>query len=100
MCYGAHTYGFNQSQLMATAFAAKNKWPAANLLRRRRYTHPQISISTRKRFENVQDSFQEKHIDLQGWTVWLVDDAKKLARHSPCALGSCVVSVHAESVSL
>lgn len=68
--------GFNQSQLMAAAFAAKNKWPTAHLLRRRRYTHPQTSISTRKRFENVQDPFQAKHIDLRGWTVWLVDDVK------------------------
>lgn len=68
--------GFNQSQLMTTAFAAKNKWPMVNLLRRRRYTHPQTSISTRKRFENVQDSFQGKRIDLRGWTVWLIDDVK------------------------
>lgn len=68
--------GYNQSHLLAAAFAAATGWKLAPVLRRRKYTPPQTRLPHSQRMHNVRESFAIGRVDLAGWTVWLVDDVK------------------------
>ena len=48
----------------------------APLLRRTRFVRAQTAIAPTRRYVNVRRSFGVRHLDLTGWSVWLVDDVK------------------------
>lgn len=67
--------GYDQAGLIARGFAARKGIEVAPLLRRRRATAAQTSLTNREtRLRNVRNAFAMKRVDLTGWTVWLVDD--------------------------
>ena len=68
--------GYNQAWLMAEALGRAWGLPVAHLLRRTRYTRPQISVPLSQRRANVRGVFAAHPVDLTGWDVWLVDDVK------------------------
>ena len=68
--------GYNQAHLMSIALSRATAIPWAALLKRTRYTHPQLTVAPTKRQENVLDSFATTQINLDGWHIWLVDDVK------------------------
>ncbi|MCC7147079.1 MAG: ComF family protein [Phycisphaeraceae bacterium] len=68
--------GYNQAELIAREISRVNKWPLAAVLRRPRLTRPQTTVSLSERLRNIQGSFDVGHVDLRGWSVWLVDDIK------------------------
>lgn len=68
--------GYNQAALVGTALADQCKWPVAPVLRRRRRTPPQTTVSRSQRTANAGLAFAACPVDLAGWTVWLVDDVK------------------------
>jgi len=68
--------GYNQSALIADAFAARCEWPVVPLLLRTRYAPPQSALAASLRTRNVRRSFAVRGMDLSGWDVWLVDDVK------------------------
>ena len=69
--------GYDQTTLIAGAFADAKGLPTAKLLRRRRATPPQSTLRGRtQRLRNVRTAFAIRAIDLRGWSVWLVDDVK------------------------
>lgn len=67
--------GYDQSYLIAHAFAAAKKLPLAPVLHRRRRTMPQSHIhSHAERMRNMRGAFALAPVDLSGWTIWLIDD--------------------------
>lgn len=69
--------GYDQSRLMARAFAKAKGLPIASLLRRVRATREQSHLRAREaRKANVRGAFAVRPVDLTGWTVWLIDDVK------------------------
>jgi ComF family protein len=67
--------GFNQSALLARSLARTRQLPVGEgLLRRTRYTTPQIELGPAERAENVRDAFAAASGKLQGRHVLLVDD--------------------------
>lgn len=80
--------GYDQSHLIAHAFAKAKGLPMAPLLRRRRRTAPQSHLHGHaERMANTRGAFTLAPVDLTGWTIWLIDDvtttgatAKRCAR--------------------
>jgi ComF family protein len=69
--------GYDQSLLIARAFADAKGVPLAPLLIRRRYTQPQSDLhSHHARLKNVRQAFSPRRVSLAGMTVWLIDDVK------------------------
>ncbi len=68
--------GYNQAHLMGAALARCNRWPIVPLLRRTRYTAPQITVAPWRRKANIRRSFSVRPLDLSGWHIWIVDDVK------------------------
>lgn len=68
--------GYNQSALIADAFATRLGWPVVPLLRRTGYAPPQFVLSASNRIGNVRSMFATRPVDLSRWEVWLVDDVK------------------------
>jgi ComF family protein len=69
--------GYNQSELIARAFAAEMNLPISPLLRHLRQTLEQSHIHDHaQRWKNVRQAFALRRVDLTGVTVWLVDDVK------------------------
>lgn len=82
--------GYNQAGLIARAIAKEKGWPVAELIRRRRRTKPQTSVTRSMRNQNLQRAFASKPIDLTGWTVCLVDDVKTTG----ATLRRCASTLH------
>jgi len=69
--------GYDQSWLIARAFAKAKGLPLARLLRRARYTASQARTqSVAARRANVRGAFRVRPVDLTGWSIWLIDDVK------------------------
>lgn len=69
--------GFDQTMLVARAFAQASGRDFAPLLTRRRATTPQSHIHEHAaRLRNIQGAFVMPDVDLAGRTIWLVDDVK------------------------
>ena len=68
--------GYNQAELIASSLARQLGWARASLLRRVRYTQPQISVPPSQRPANIRRSIAMADLSLEGWDVWLVDDVK------------------------
>lgn len=68
--------GFNQSQLIAEALAARRRCTHLPVLQRPRATRPQTLVRRADRWANVRDSFTLAPVDLAGWRIVLVDDVK------------------------
>ena len=68
--------GFNQSELLAGAVADKLKLQKNfNILKKIRYTKPQVKFSGKIRRKNLQNSFEfNKKFNILGRTIILVDD--------------------------
>lgn len=78
--------GFNQSHLMAHAFAKAKGYPCVPLLKRTHSTPPQTSVVASARDTNVRQSFRIEPVTLEGATVFLIDDVKTTgATASACA---------------
>jgi competence protein ComFC len=87
--------GFNQAQQLAQAISASFGWPLAkNIIKRTRYTTPQMELNGKKRRENLIGAFaSDSNIhSVKGKSTLLVDDvfttgttlkecAKVLKRH-------------------
>jgi len=66
--------GYNQSTLLARAFADGTALPyAEGALKRTRFTTPQVGLSAVERLENVQNAFQADS-RVQGKHILLIDD--------------------------
>ncbi len=61
---------------MATAFAAKNKWPMVNLLRRRRSTPPQPVSQPKNDLKMYRIPSRENTLTYGDGLVRLIDDVK------------------------
>lgn len=71
------TRGYDQSAEIARCAAAAAGLAFAPLLRRTRRTAAQMSLtSSTQRRANVKNAFAIAHVDLTGWTIWLIDDVK------------------------
>jgi ComF family protein len=70
--------GYNQAGLIASAMARRLDWPVVHILRRVRYTRPQVGIAPSQRPANIRRSIATAiaGLDLTGWDIWLVDDVK------------------------
>jgi ComF family protein len=69
--------GYDQSRLMARAFAKAKDLPLTRILKRVRNTRQQSRIQSHEaRKANVRSAFRLATVDLTGWTVWLIDDVK------------------------
>jgi ComF family protein len=68
--------GYNQSHLLAAAFARAGGWPLTPILRRRRHAPPQTAVPASHRAANVRHCFALAPVDLSGCSVWLIDDVK------------------------
>lgn len=68
--------GYNQAALIAEALAKQRGVMAASLLRRTRATWPQTQVAPSQRSVNVSKAFAPQAVDLDGYTVLLVDDVK------------------------
>lgn len=77
--------GFNQSQLIAEAFADARALCFADLLTRTRYAVPQTAVAPSDRASNVRGSITLRPIQLEGCRVVLVDDIKTTG----ATLGTC-----------
>jgi len=98
------TRGFDQSAVLARAFADRRGWPLAPILRRRRRSRPQSAITSHaQRLRNVRGGFDARRVELDGWAVWLVDDvittgataaqaARRLRRAGASWVGLAVVA--------
>ena len=67
--------GFNQSELIAQAFAQTLSLPTAHLLKRDSGP-PQTSVTLSRRPANVRNKVAPLRLDLTGWVVLLIDDVK------------------------
>lgn len=69
--------GFNQSSILAREIAKKSNRPVCELLKRHRYTQPQVELPRQKRLTNLRGAFSLKN-SLQrldpNITYFLVDD--------------------------
>ena len=63
--------GFNQSELLAQAFPKTSVHP--HLLRRTRYTKPQVGLNAKQRHENLKDAFLAPE-PLPNQRILLLDD--------------------------
>lgn len=63
--------GFNQSELLAQAFPKTSVQP--HLLRRTRYTKPQVGLNAKQRLENLKDAFLAPE-PLSNQRILLLDD--------------------------
>lgn len=67
--------GFNQSEILAETFAQHFEIPLLLILKRTRYTQPQVQLSREERLHNVRDAFQLVcGKNLSGKTIILIDD--------------------------
>lgn len=66
--------GYDQSLLIAEAFAMRQGWPIARPIRRARHTDQQSGLPRSRRIENVRRAFVMRHGGLADRTVWLIDD--------------------------
>ena len=82
--------GYNQSELLTQYFCWQLDLPFyKNVLRRIRYTPPQVGLSAADRRQNVKDAFQADHRLVAGKNVLLIDDV--------CTTGA-TLSVAAEAM--
>ena len=65
--------GYNQAEVVATAFADFHRLPVAQLLARTRDTPPQSTLDRSARQASVARAFAAT-TDVAGVSVWLVDD--------------------------
>ena len=71
---GLRDRGFNQSLLLARIIAKEMKVPLLmDVLFKKKETPPQIGLSSKERFSNLQGSFEVKE-DIEGLRLLLVDD--------------------------
>tara|TARA_Y100000589_G_scaffold325805_1_gene364381 strand:- start:4543 stop:5229 length:687 start_codon:yes stop_codon:yes gene_type:complete len=68
--------GYNQSQLIADCVGRHLHLPVMPLLKRIRYTPSQTRVVPSQRTVNVSQSVGPRPINLNGWTVILIDDVK------------------------
>jgi len=68
--------GYNQSEILARAISRSTGLPVwSNVLRRLRYTRPQVKMSQGERMRNVADAFAATHSRrMHGACLLLVDD--------------------------
>lgn len=69
--------GFDQAALIARRIARQNNIRYAKLLKRVKRTAPQTTLGSKSlREANVRRAFKGKNVNLNGWTVYMVDDVK------------------------
>lgn len=67
--------GFNQSELLSSAVAARSDLPVAKALERIRPTQSQTGLAKKERIRNVAEAFRiRKNTSIKGKVVLLVDD--------------------------
>jgi ComF family protein len=90
--------GYNQAEVVASAFAGFHRLPQARLLERVRETPPQSALDRQARQVNVSGAFAAS-AGAVGATVWLVDDVlttgatTAVARDTLLAAGAARVDV-------
>lgn len=79
--------GFNQSEILGAALCRRlNRRFACNLLRRIRYTHPQVGLPAAERFKNIRGIFTvSPEYEIAGTKILLLDDVVT----SGATLGEC-----------
>lgn len=68
--------GFNQSELLAKLISKKLNIPLQPLIRRKRFTRKQATLSGKKRRENLRHAFDLNDIDIKGRRILLIDDVR------------------------
>jgi ComF family protein len=66
--------GFNQSELLARYLAAKSGDQYRDLLRRIKFTEPQIQFHKRQRIDNLKKAFKANEYNLKKKKIILIDD--------------------------
>lgn len=67
--------GYNQSKILAGEVAAFLKLPLVDILKRKRYTKPQVDLGFEQRFDNVKDAFCfNNNYEIKGKRILLIDD--------------------------
>lgn len=68
--------GFDQATILAECVSRATGRPIAHLLKRKRYTKPQIHVKFDERVGNIANSIIARSVDLTGCEIVLVDDIK------------------------
>lgn len=68
--------GFNQSEILAKIISKKLNIPYVSVLKRRRYTKRQATLSAVKRRENLKHAFEATGTDIKNQRILLVDDVR------------------------